>query len=90
MSLDFDADFYFTAFGKLYAPPAIVVETTLTTGQAAGSQLTGQGQPRDAATNSVRLAGVSSVRKTGDGLLDAFLRAPSECLAVLEAELVLE
>jgi hypothetical protein len=91
-SLDFRADFFFTAFG-VYAPPAIKVSTTLTTGTAAGASLSGAGAPRDAATGAVRLAGVADVAPTGDGFLDWFLRTGegkrSECLAVLDGELIL-
>ena len=88
VSLAFDADFFFTAFG-VYKPPAIGVVTNLITGATTGKQLSGAGAPRDARTGAVRLAGVSTVARTGDGLLDAFLRAPSECLAVLDADLEL-
>lgn len=89
VSLAFDADFFFTAFG-VYKPPAICVVTNLTTGATTGKQLSGDGAPRDLRTGAVRLAGVSTVARTGDGLLDAFLRAPSECLAVLDADLELK
>ena len=88
VELDFRADFFFTGLFGLYAPPAIKVTTRLSTAGATGSMLTGTGRRR-APDGSARLAGVARVDPTGDALLDWFLRAPSECLAELEADLVL-
>lgn len=88
VELDFRADFFFTGLFGLYAPPAIKVTTRLSTDGAKGTMLTGTGRKRGAG-GGARLAGVARVDATGDALLDWFLRAPSECVAELEAELVL-
>ena len=83
--LDFRADFFFTGLFGIYAPPAIEVTTTLTTGSVAGSILRGKGA-RLGPDGVARLAGIAAVKPTGDGFLDWFLRAPTECLAELSAE----
>ena len=83
--LEFLASFTFTA-GSLYAPPPLVVSTTLTTEHSEGVLRQGDGQ-RLTADGRVRLAGVARVPPTGDALLDTFLMLPTDALAVLSAEL---
>lgn len=96
VSLDFDANFRFSAFG-LYRPPPLFVSTTLTTGEArskkesgkrSGGRLSGRGEPLRA-DGSVALSGVAVVEPVGDFFLDSFLMLPTECLAELRAELEL-
>jgi len=87
VALDFDCEFFFT-LGPLYAAPPLVINTLLTTEstrgrfrEANGSRLNG---------NSVRLVGTSNVPKTGDFLLDAFLMLPTDALAIMDAQMILE
>ena len=102
VSLDFQANFRFSAFG-LYRPPPLFVSTTLTTGEArsedagkgdggggsgGGRRLSGRGEALRA-DGRVALSGVAVVEPVGDFFLDAFLMLPTECLAVLWAELEL-
>ena len=101
VSLDFEARFFFTAFG-LYKPPPLFVSTTLTTGEAtrsknnkssdSGVRLSGRGRALDDASGggrggSVALSGIAVVEPVGDFFLDSFLMLPTECLAELKAEL---
>lgn len=94
VSLDFEANFRFSAFG-LYRPPPLFVSTTLTTGEArskgkveGSGRLSGRGEPLRA-DGSVALSGVAVVEPVGDFFLDSFLMLPTECLAELRAELEL-
>lgn len=100
VSLDFEANFSFSAFG-LYRPPPLFVSTTLTTGEArskgegdgkgsggGGGRLSGRGEPLGA-DGRVALSGVAVVEPVGDFFLDSFLMLPTECLAELRAELEL-
>jgi len=85
VALAFTADFQFTAFGGLYTPPIIPVETMLSTEGVAGAQLTGQGRRLDEATATARLAGVAAVPVLPDAFLSWFLRLPADCLAEMDA-----
>ncbi len=83
-NLDFDAQFQFDA-GSLYHAAPLSIVTKLSTEGSEGRMLRGPGERlRD---GKLKLAGVSEVPKTGDGLLDGFLLLPSEALAVLSAEI---
>mmetsp|Transcript_13040 Transcript_13040/g.39505 ORF Transcript_13040/g.39505 Transcript_13040/m.39505 type:complete len:264 (+) Transcript_13040:221-1012(+) len=88
VELQFEARFNFTAsvLGRtLYSAPPLLVTTALTTASAQGAQLAGQGSlMRD--SGEATLVGVSLVPRTGDFLLDTFLRLPSDTLAVLSAQ----
>lgn len=85
VDLDFLASFEFTA-GPLYTAAPLTVATTLTTETSDGQLRRGTGE-RLAADGHARLVGVARVPTTGDAFLDTFLMLPTDCLAVLSAEL---
>ncbi|KAL4458075.1 hypothetical protein ABPG75_012940 [Micractinium tetrahymenae] len=85
VDLDFLASFEFTA-GPLYTAAPLTVTTTLTTESSDGQLRHGTGQ-RLAADGRAKLVGVARVPTTGDAFLDTFLMLPTDCLAVLSAEL---
>ena len=86
-NLDFDARFQFDA-GSLYHAAPLSIVTRLSSEGSAGRMLRGSGERLGGAEGGrVKLAGVASVPKTGDGFLDGFLMLPSEALAVLSAEI---
>ena len=84
-ALAFTADFQFTAFGGLYTPPIIPVETVLSTEAVTGEQLSGRGRRLDGGTGAARLAGVARVPVLPDAFLSWFLRLPADCLAEMDA-----
>ncbi|MEW5314736.1 MAG: hypothetical protein WDW38_006208, partial [Sanguina aurantia] len=84
VSLNFDAEFRFTAT-SLYTPPALIVNTLLSTEPVQGRRLGGAG--RRLVDNAGCLVGVSNVVPVNDAFLDAFLLLPNDALAVLSAEL---
>lgn len=85
VDLDFLASFEFTA-GPLYTAAPLTVATTLTTETSEGVLQRGTGE-RLAADGHAKLVGVARVPTTGDSFLDTFLMLPTDCLAVLSAEL---
>lgn len=86
-NLDFDARFQFDA-GSLYHAAPLSIVTRLSSEGSTGRMLRGSGERLGGAEGGrVKLAGVASVPKTGDGFLDGFLMLPSEALAVLSAEI---
>ncbi len=89
-NLDFDARFQFDA-GSLYHAAPLSIVTRLSSEGSSGRMLRGSGERlrgvEAMAGGRVKLAGVASVPKTGDGFLDSFLMLPSEALAVLSAEI---
>lgn len=88
VDLDFDAEFKFT-MGSFYAAPPLRVTTTLTTEDSQGILRKGRGKRRNQ-EGSCKLAGVARVPKVNDGFLDTFLMLPTDALAELEAELLLD
>eukprot|EP00252_Welwitschia_mirabilis_P006488 TRINITY_DN17379_c0_g1_i1.p2 TRINITY_DN17379_c0_g1~~TRINITY_DN17379_c0_g1_i1.p2 ORF type:complete len:244 (+),score=-20.09 TRINITY_DN17379_c0_g1_i1:313-1044(+) len=74
--------------GRVYRPPALAVRTRLTTEVARGQRRSGMGRRMDK-EGRCRLVGVATVVPTEDGLLNAFLGLPTECLADLSAKILL-
>ena len=88
VELDFDAEFKFTV-GTIYAAPPLRVTTTLTTEDSNGMIRSGRGTRRNQ-EGSCKLVGVARVPRVEERFLDTFLMLPTDALAELEAELVLE
>lgn len=88
VELDFDAEFKFTV-GTIYAAPPLRVTTTLTTEDSNGMLRSGRGTRRNQ-EGSCKLVGVARVPRVEERFLDTFLMLPTDALAELEAELVLE
>lgn len=86
--LDFDATFQFTGFDAVYKAAPLRVVTCLTTEESAGEVLWGRGARLEGGRG--RLVGVARVPRTDDGVLNAFLRLPTDALAVLSADITFE
>ncbi|ERN19393.1 uncharacterized protein LOC18447777 [Amborella trichopoda] len=85
VDLEFRAKFCFSA-GSLYRPPALMVETILTTEEAKGVIKNGKGERMDD-KGKCRLVGVATVDPIHDFLMNAFLGLPTECIADLNAQI---
>jgi hypothetical protein len=87
VELRFRARFHCSLAG-LYHPPALQVNTLLSTGAVSGERHRGQGSPLGADGLAV-LVGVAQVPASGDAVLDAFLGLPDDALAVLRCHIAL-
>ncbi|GMH36999.1 hypothetical protein BSKO_04872 [Bryopsis sp. KO-2023] len=84
-NINFLSKFYFTA-GSLYSAKPLVVQANLSTGKTDGVIFKAAGQALR--NGRGRLVGIARVPKTEDAFLDSFLMLPTDCLAILSAELV--
>ncbi|EDY37944.1 putative protein [Cyanobium sp. PCC 7001] len=88
VDLHFRARFHCSLAG-LYRPPALQVNTLLSTGEVRGERHRGQGAPLGADGQAL-LVGVARVPASGDAVLDAFLGLPDDALAVLRCHIALQ
>jgi hypothetical protein len=88
VELRFRARFHCSLAG-LYRPPALQVNTLLSTGAVSGERHRGQGSPLGGDGMAV-LVGVAPVPASGDAVLDAFLGLPDDALAVLRCHIALQ
>jgi hypothetical protein len=86
VELEFSADFLFSV-GSLYRAPPLVVETLLTTDLAKGRMREGEGTRLDSQGNC-KLVGVAPVVRIDDAFMNTFLTLPTECLAIMQAQLI--
>ncbi len=83
--LNFESKFRLS-IGSMLKFPELIVKTFLTTGRVKGELNEGEGivlQSNGATT----LVGISTIPKTGNKVLDAFLGLPNEALAELKCEI---
>ncbi|XP_057428763.1 uncharacterized protein LOC130722140 [Lotus japonicus] len=85
VDLEFKAKFLFS-IGSLYKAPPLLVKTVLTSEESKGTVKSGRGKRLDEAGNCT-LVGVATVDPIDDFLLNSFLSLPTECIAILNAEI---
>ncbi|CAH8364239.1 unnamed protein product [Eruca vesicaria subsp. sativa] len=87
VELEFTAKFCFTAGGGIYRAPPLLVKTVLTTEESIGEKKRGRGERMDG-EGKCRLVGVARVETVDDLFMNTFLSLPSECLADLQAVII--
>ncbi|RZR93473.1 hypothetical protein BHM03_00021986 [Ensete ventricosum] len=85
VELMFRARFLFSV-GSIYRAPPLMVETTLTSEESRGTMRAGRGERMDE-EGRCKLVGVALVDPIDDALMNAFLRLPTECIAMLNAKI---
>ncbi|KAJ4849452.1 hypothetical protein Tsubulata_013950 [Turnera subulata] len=85
VDLEFIAKFWFSA-GSIYRAPPLLVKTVLTSEESKGMIRRGRGE-RLNKEGKCRLVGVATVDPIKDVFMNTFLGLPTECLAVLNAEI---
>tara|TARA_Y100001968_G_scaffold102027_1_gene91990 strand:- start:277 stop:807 length:531 start_codon:yes stop_codon:yes gene_type:complete len=83
--LKFKSKFIFS-IGTIIKFPALLVNTTLTTGKVKGKSNEGKGHVLQK-NHKAKLVGISTIPLTGNKVLDTFLGLPNEALAELECEI---
>lgn len=86
LELRFRARFH-VSFAGLYQPPALQIDTVLSSTAAEGQRHRASGQPVDGEGQTL-LVGVATVPPSGDPWLDRFLGLPDEALAMLRCSIV--
>jgi hypothetical protein len=86
LELRFRARFHLNLAG-LYQPPALQIDTLLSSMAARGRRHNASGQPLDADGQAL-LVGIATVPPSGDPWLDRFLGLPDEALAMLHCSVV--
>ncbi len=86
LALRFRARFHLNLAG-LYQPPALQIDTVLSSTAAQGLRHRASGQPLGADGQAL-LVGVATVPPSGDPWLDRFLGLPDEALAMLRCSFV--
>lgn len=87
VELEFLAKFCFSV-GTIYKAPPLIVKTVLTSEESIGNMRKGRGE-RMNAEGRCRLVGVATVDPIDDFFMNAFLGLPTECLADLNAVILL-
>lgn len=88
VELEFTARFLFSV-GTVYRAPPLLVVTRLTSEESRGSMRGGTGKRLDS-DGRCTLVGVAVVDPIRDVFMDSFLALPTECLAVLNATIVVD
>jgi len=83
--LEFESKFIFS-IGPIIKFPALLVQTTLTTGKVCGKSHEGTGLVLQK-NGQAKLVGISTIPRTGNKVLDTFLGLPNEALAELQCEI---
>ena len=83
--LKFESKFIFS-IGRIIEFPALLVQTTLTTGKVTGALHEGKGLVLQK-NGKTKLVGIATIPPTSNKVLDTFLGLPTEALAELQCEI---
>ncbi|XP_074576612.1 uncharacterized protein LOC141833128 [Curcuma longa] len=83
--VELQANFLFSV-GSIYKAPPLVVETVLTSEESKGTMREAKGEKLDTG-GRCKLVGVAVVDRIDDHFMNSFLRLPTECIAILNANI---
>ncbi|KAJ3680050.1 hypothetical protein LUZ60_016328 [Juncus effusus] len=88
VDLMFKSRFWFS-IGSIYKAPPLLVQTTLTSEESIGQIKKGFGE-RLNEEGKCKLVGIATVEPINDFLMNSFLGLPTECIAYLNADILIQ